>query len=70
MKEEEEGRVGRPTIDGIDDALFGVFVALFAVSFFDLLNQAYLRTVLAVIGVITFYYFIRTKTRKDGEEKQ
>jgi ABC-type enterochelin transport system permease subunit len=69
MKEAKE-KIGRPTIDGIDDALFGIFVALFLVSFFDLLNQAYLRTVLAVIGAITFYYFIRTKTRKEGEKEQ
>jgi hypothetical protein len=68
MKEAKE-KIGRKNIDGIDDALFGVFVALFAVSFFDLLNQTYLRTVLATIGIITLYFFIRTKTRKEGEKE-
>jgi len=66
----KEAKIGRPSIDGIDDALFGIFVALFLVSFFNLLNQAYLRAVLAAIGIITFYYFIRVKTRKEGEKEQ
>ena len=68
MKEQKE-KVERKSIDGLDDALFGVFVALFLVSVFDLLNQAYLRTVLATIGIITLYYFIRTKTRNEGEKE-
>jgi len=69
MKETKE-RIGRSTLDGLDDALFGIFVALFLVSFFDLLNQAYTRTVFSVIGVITLYFFVRVKTRKEGEKEQ
>jgi ABC-type phosphate/phosphonate transport system permease subunit len=69
MKAAKE-KIGRKSIDGLDDALFGIFVALFAVSVFDLLNQAYTRTVLAVIGAITLYFFARTKTRKEGEKEQ
>jgi O-antigen ligase len=69
MKAAKE-KIGRPTIDGLDDALFGVFVALFLVSVFDLLNRMYLRTVLAAIGVITLYFFVRTKTRREGEKEE
>ena len=40
------------------------------ISFAEVRYQAYLRAVLAAIGIITFYYFIRVKTRKEGEKEQ